>query len=109
MAKGRKLENKIASLFRSKFKTQAIRTPGSGSGKHKGDVYNRYFSVECKNHEKISLYKFWDQTISQKMFHKPPVLFVKSNHRPILAVMDVSDWLDLVKQAYFEGEEEKDR
>ena len=100
MQKGKKLENKFSSEWRSKIGTHAIRTPGSGSGnKFKEDVYTDWFSVECKNQEKISLYKWWDQARSHPANAKDPVLVMKSNHRPILVAMELDDWLNLVKEA----------
>jgi hypothetical protein len=101
--KGRRLENKIASLWRRKTKDLGIRTPGSGSGtKHKEDIYTRHFSIEAKNQEKVQLWKFWEQARSQKSFGKPPVLCISGNYRPIVVVMDIDDWLDLVVEAKYE-------
>ena len=101
--KGKRLEQKIASLMRSKLGNNiAVRMAGSGSGAIKGDVYNRYFTLEAKNQEKVNLWKFWDQTTAQVQFNKPPVLAISGNNRPILVVMDINDWLDLVKEAKVE-------
>jgi hypothetical protein len=97
--KGRRLENKIASLWRSKMKMMAVRTPGSGSGKFKGDVYAEYFTIEAKNREKVRVWEWWQQAREQKHLNKPPVLMISGNYRPILAIMDINDWLDLVKEA----------
>lgn len=102
MAKGKRLENQIAGLMRSKLKDMAIRQSGSGSGARKGDIYNRYFSLECKNQEKVKLWEWWDQTKSQVQFNKPAALAISGNYRPILIVMEINDWLDLVKEAKLE-------
>jgi len=99
MQKGKRLENKVASLMRSKLGAMAVRMSGSGSGYMKGDVYNKHFSVECKNQEKVSIWKFWDQTTAQVQALRPPALIISGNYRPILVVMDINDWLDLVKEA----------
>lgn len=102
-AKGKRLENKVASLWRGKTGDMSVRTPGSGSGaKFKEDVYTRYFAIECKNQEKVKLWDWWDQARSEKSFNKPPVLMVSGNYRPILAVMAIEDWLDLVLEAKYE-------
>ena len=100
--KGKRLEIKVAREWRSKTKDLSIRTPGSGSGKHKGDVYNRHFSIECKNQEKVRLWEWWQQAVNQKGFNKPPALMISGNYRPILVVMDLDDWLNLVLEAKYE-------
>lgn len=101
--KGKRLENKIASLWRRKTGDMSIRTPGSGSGvKFKEDVYNRHFSIEAKNQEKVKLWEWWNQARGETSFGKPPVLCISGNYRPILVVMDINDWLDLVKEAKYE-------
>jgi hypothetical protein len=101
-AKGKRLEQKVASLWRHKMKDMGIPTPGSGSGKFKGDVYNRYFTIEAKNQEKVKLWTWWEQAKNQVTFNKPPALMISGNHRPILVVMGIEDWLDLVKEAKHE-------
>ena len=102
-AKGKRLENKVARLWREKTGDLAIKTPGSGSGKHKADVYNRHYSIECKNQEKVKLWEWWQQARNQRHFSKPPALIISGNFRPILVVMVISDWLDLVKEAKYEN------
>lgn len=98
--KGKRLEQKVARAMRSKLGgDKAVRMAGSGSGAIKGDVYNRYFTVECKNQEKVSIWKWWEQTIAQVQFNKPPALIFSGNYRPILVTMELNDWLDLVKEA----------
>ena len=101
--KGKRLEQKVASLWRSKIKDFAMPTPGSGSGNNfKEDVYNRYFSIECKNQERVTLWEWWNQASSHPANYKPPALVVSGNYRPILVVMDIDDWLNLVKEAKVE-------
>lgn len=39
-----------------------------------------------------------EQAEAQRKPFSPPVLMVTSNYRPILAVMDLRDWLNLVKE-----------
>lgn len=98
-AKGKRLELKIAREWRRKIDGFAMPTPGSGSGKFKGDVYNKHYSIEAKNQERVQLWSWWAQARSQVQFNKPPVLAISGNHRPILVVMDIDDWLNLVKEA----------
>lgn len=102
-AKGKRLEQKVASLWRRKIDGFAVTTPGSGNGeKHQDDVYTRYFSIECKNNERHNIWEEWSQAVSQKNFNKPPVLVVSGDYRPILVAMEIDDWLDLVKEAKVE-------
>ena len=104
LKKGKRLENKFASLWRRKTGDFAIRTPGSGSGtKFKEDVYNKYYSVECKNQEKVKLWEWWSQTVAEKHLAKPPVLVISGNYRPILVVMDADEWFNLLIEAKYEG------
>ena len=101
--KGKRLEQKIASDMRKKLGSdKAVRMAGSGSGAIKGDVFNRYFTIEAKNQEKVKIWEWWQQTVSQVQFNKPPVLVFSGNHRPILVTMSLNDWLDLVKEAKLE-------
>lgn len=102
-AKGKRLEQKVASMWRSKTKDMAMNTPGSGSGlKFKEDVYNRHFAIECKNQETVHLWKWWQQARGEQYLGKPPVLIISGNHRPILAVMSIEEWLNLVMEAKYE-------
>lgn len=103
--KGKRLENKFASMWRSKTGDFAIRTPGSGNGeKFTEDVYNKYYSVECKNQEKVNLWQWWNQTVAEKHLAKPPVLVISGNFRPILVCMAADDWFDLLVEAKYENE-----
>ena len=48
--KGRRFENFINKEIEAEGLGKSIRTPGSGSGKLKGDVFNNLdFMLECKN------------------------------------------------------------
>lgn len=101
LQKGKRLEQKVAREWRRKV-GDAVRMSGSGSGYMKGDVYNHHFSIECKNQEKVRLWEWWQQTLSQVQFNKPPALVISGNYRPELVVMSLNDWLDLVKEAKVE-------
>ncbi len=104
LKKGKRLEQRIATAWRHKIDGFAMRTSGSGNGHIKGDVYNKLYSIEAKNQEKVKLWEWWEQARSQVQFGKPPVLMVSGNYRPILVCMDLDDWLDLVKMAHIENE-----
>ena len=100
--KGARLERKVAEeLRRSGLDKQAKRSFQSGAQwAWKSDIYSSLdFAFECKNQEKIKqLWDFWEQAESQRKAYKPPVLMFTSNDRPILAIMDLKDWINLVKE-----------
>lgn len=101
-AKGNRLEYKVAELYRRyDIDKKATRMPMSGAmANFKGDIHkpNDYEWVdECKNQEKVSLWKWWNQTISQAKGMQKPVLHIGGNYRPILTVMRIEDYMDLRK------------
>ena len=54
------------------------------------------FQFECKNQEKFkTLYSFWDQSV--KHGKHEPVLIVKQNSRRALAVIDLDQFINLIK------------
>jgi len=54
------------------------------------------YQFECKNQEKFkTIYSFWDQTVRHGKHE--PVLIVKQNTRRALAVIDLDEFIDLIK------------
>ena len=108
--KGRRLELKIAKMFRHYGLDDKAR-PSFQSGAQwawKSDIYTKVpFAIEAKNQERIRLWDFWEQAESQRKPYKPPVLMITSNFRPILATMMLEDWIDLVKELMDWREKEK--
>ena len=99
--KGARLERKIAEILRhSGLDKKAQRSFQSGAAwSWKSDIYTSLdFAIEAKAQEKIKIWKFWEQAETQRKPYKPPVLMVTSNFRPILAVMNLDDWINLVKE-----------
>lgn len=97
--KGKRLELKIASLLRTKgLDKNARRTPMSGAlPPWKGDVFTDLpIHIECKNQEKIRFWEFVEQASSQCPMAHNWILAVSSNHRPIVAVVDMGWLLDLL-------------
>lgn len=97
--KGGRLERKIVKeLVRSGLVPTAKRSFQSGAHwSWKSDIYapGLNYSIEAKNQERVSLWSFWEQAESQRKPYSPPVLMVSGNHRPILAVMDLKDWISV--------------
>lgn len=100
-AKGKRLEVKIAQLIREYgLDPDAKRMPMSGAiPGFKTDVFTKIpFSLEAKNAEKVKLWEWFNQARDQATIAKPPVLVISGNFRPILAVMNIETWLDLLKE-----------
>lgn len=95
--KGRRLELKVAQLIREKGLGKAYRMPYSGGSEFgKGDVWNELgLHIECKNKERISIFGEWQKI---RDFQRP-VLIMSRAYGPILAVMDIEMFLDLLKKS----------
>ena len=54
------------------------------------------YQFECKNQEKFkTIYSFWDQSVRHGKYE--PVLVIKQNSRRALAVIDLDQFIDLIK------------
>ena len=54
------------------------------------------YQWECKNQQKFkTIYSFWDQSVRHGKYE--PVLVVKQNSRRSLAVIDLDQFIDLIK------------
>lgn len=101
-AKGTRLEKRFAQMLREfGLDTNATRMVLSGAAfGFETDIRTRLpFAFECKNHEKIKIWEFWDQAEQARKPFKDPVLVFSGNYRPILVTMKAEDWLNLVKKA----------
>ena len=89
---------RIAKLFRQKG-FDSKRDSKSGAGWNKTDVRvpGLNLHIEAKSHEKIKLGEFWSQTTLGASFYKTPVLMLDLGGHDDLAVMRISDFLDLLK------------
>lgn len=99
--KGANLERKIAKELSRGLGVKAKRSFQSGAHwSWKSDIYapGLNFSIECKNQERHKIWKEWEQAESQRKPFSPPVLMISGNYRPILAIMDLNDWINLVKE-----------
>ena len=77
IAKGKVLENFIVQWLRNKkLDEKAIRTPGSGNGRFRGDVYtpNLPVVIECKNQKTPHLAQWIEQAEGQTFGYSPWVL-----------------------------------
>lgn len=99
--KGSKFEYKVAGILR-KIAPETKRRPRSGANKMiagYGDIYTKLpYAIECKNHAKLSFWKWWEQAQSQSSMARPPVLIFTSNYRPTMLAMKLDDWINLYQE-----------
>jgi hypothetical protein len=101
--KGNRYENHLIEVLREKLDSKAQRTYGSGSGLDKQDVRLPSFNIEieAKNQKNIKLIDWWEQCKRQE-FGNTAVLCLRNPRKPefmeSLVVMDLHDWIELVKK-----------
>ena len=110
--KGRRLELAVAKLIRQKgLDKNAKRMPLSGADwAFRGDIFTKLpFVIEAKNCEHHKIWQEWEQAKDQEKPMKPAVLVISGNFRPILCVMGIETFLNLLKEVRKnEKEMEKD-
>lgn len=99
-AKGNRLEREVAKAYRHyEIDETATRMPMSGAISHmKGDIHKRFdyeWVDECKQQERIQFWAWWEQAVSQTTGTQKPVLHISSNHRPVLSVIRMEDYMNL--------------
>lgn len=101
--KGNRFENHLIEVFRERIDGKAQRTYGSGSGLDKNDIRLPGFDIEieAKNQMTVKLIDWWEQT-KRQTFGNTGVLVVRNPRKPefqeSLVVMDLDDWIELVKK-----------
>ena len=108
MEKGKRFEKIVNREIEAEGLGRAIRTPGSGSGKIKGDSFNSLdFLIEAKNQKTIHLLKWVDQAKEQaRIGNWSPekwALIIRDPRTPetnpeIYAIIDMWQWLKLLKK-----------
>lgn len=95
--KGRRLELKVARLIREQLGIKATRSPYSGGGEIKGDIFcpQLPFHWELKNREYVSIWAEWQKIRD----YKKPILVISARNKPILAICDIEMLLELIKKA----------
>lgn len=107
--KGKDLENYIARrIAESGLDRQAMRMPGSGSGKWKGDintkmkVLGQQAVIEAKNQKIIKIQEWWAQTERQTLNYGFPILVFKLSNKRYESSKAVIYWdslLELIKRS----------
>lgn len=103
-AKGRRLQNKIRDLLLEEFKElepDDIRTAIMGETgediKLSPAARKKIpYSFECKNQEKINIWESLKQAESNSEKGKPVLIF-KRNRSKTYAVLEIQDFIDLIK------------
>ena len=103
-AKGSRFEYAIRDKLREKTGTQWERTPLSGGGTLKGDLYavnaNYYYCFECKSFKDTviqenllsaksnNIYAWWSQCVreAKQMNRIPALVFKKDRGKPLIAI-----------------------
>lgn len=100
-AKGRNLQKYVVSKILQYFKrltpndvrSTSMGAPGVDVQLSEAALNVFPYAVECKNVERIKvLYDMWDQAVLNAK-EKEPLLVVKSNNKPVLAIVDLSEFL----------------
>lgn len=99
--KGMKLEKAFATMIRQKGlddNAQRMVLSGAAFGFETDIKTSLSYAFECKNTEKLSFWKFWEQTERGRKPFRPPVLVYSANFRPIICMLTAEDFLNLVKE-----------
>lgn len=103
MNKGNRFEIYLVDVIKENLDSNCHKTNASGAGLNKNDVRLPSFDIEieAKNSETIHLIKDWEQAKSQETA-STTVLAIRNPKKPefqeTLIVMDLHDWMELVKK-----------
>ena len=101
--KGNRYENHLIEVIREKLDSKAQRTYGSGAGLDKQDIRLPSFNIEieAKNQKTLKVMDWWEQCKRQE-FGNTGVLVFRNPRKPefteSLVIMDLHDWIELVKK-----------
>ena len=113
-AKGRKLQDYIRDLLRLKFITEWTLMPRLEPDDIKCQIMGVSgedivlspaakklipYSFECKNQEKINVWKALEQAESN-CEERTPVVMIKRNRSKVYAVMEAEEWINLIRSKY---------
>ena len=103
--KGKRFELAVAKMINNKFSTKVRRTPLSGGLDFKGDIICiddnsiiNEFSFECKNQEKLNIWKALEQSRSDAPSGKLPVVVFTKNHERDYIALEFEDFMNIVKE-----------
>ena len=103
--KGKRFERDVAKMINKKFETNVRRTPMSGGMEIKGDIICiddnsiiSEFSIECKNQEKLNIWKALDQSRTDAPRGKLPIVVFTKNHELDYCALEFEDFMNIVKE-----------
>ena len=103
-AKGRRLQQKFMQLLIEKLDIdpEDIESRSMGAGgedlimsKAARDKFP--YSIECKNQERLNIWKAWEQANNNKGIYEP-MLVIKKNGTSPLVVLNAENFLEYVKE-----------
>lgn len=103
-AKGRALQNKVRDIILEKYQNleeDDVRSAPMGVNGTDIQLSPKAkkmfpYSVECKNTEKLNIYKAWEQATSNVDKNTKPLLVIKKNRKKPLVVLDLEDFINLI-------------
>ena len=103
--KGKRFERQVAAEINKKFETNVRRTPLSGGLNFKGDIICiddqsiiSEFSWECKNQEKLNIWKALQQSRNDAPARTMPVVVFRKNHSLDYIALELEDFLNIIKE-----------
>ena len=102
--KGDRFERDVAKQLNKKFNTNVRRTPMSGAmDNFKGDIIDINpdsilfdYHWECKNQEKLNIWKALEQARNDKPMGKTPVVVFTKNFENDYACLEFEDFMNLL-------------
>jgi Holliday junction resolvase len=101
--KGKRFERDVAKQLNKKFNTNVRRTPMSGGMSIKGDIIDINpdsvlfdYHWECKNQEKLNIWKALEQARSDRPMGKTPVVVFTKNFEKDYACLEFEDFMNLL-------------
>ena len=100
--KGKRFELQIAKYLSKEFETSIKRTPNSGGLSIKGDIMATQgilseFNWECKNQEKLNIWKALEQSRNDCIgSHKEPLVVFTKNFEKDYVALELKDFVQLL-------------
>ena len=100
--KGKRFELQIAKYLSKEFETSIRRTPNSGGLSIKGDIMATQgilseFNWECKNQEKLNIWKALEQSRNDCIgSHKEPLVVFTKNFEKDYVALELKDFVQLL-------------
>lgn len=103
--KGRRLQQQVAAELREVFNASEADIKSTPMGTQGEDIWLSSqirlifpYSVECKNVEKLNVWKAWEQAVSNtEQATMKPLLVISKNRSETLVVLRLEDFLLLYK------------